>query len=95
MNHITVEANLTFEDFEERVERRETVTERDRETEKREICLLNIWIVGVGERWHCDVLRGRGGSGFLRFRIACEVDRITVEANLTFEDFERESRETE
>jgi len=28
-------------------------------------------------------LRGRGGSGFLRFRIACEVDRIAVEANLT------------
>jgi hypothetical protein len=30
VNHITVEANLTFEDFEKRVERRERETKRQR-----------------------------------------------------------------
>ncbi len=37
MNHITVEANLTFEDFEERVEERETERETKRNRETRDL----------------------------------------------------------
>jgi hypothetical protein len=51
VNHITVEANLTFEDFEERVERQR---ERDKERQRNDRSVFSIF--GLSES-------GSGGIG--------------------------------